>query len=142
MGRFLQRLKDYRSPLSFILCAILKFEASLKKHKMNLQKQYKIVVFVPVSHADKLREAMGAAGAGKIGNYQYCTFTSKGVGRFTPMDGAAPTIGVAGKSEEVEEERIETICAPEKLEEVLAAIKRVHPYEEPATDVYTIEIAG
>lgn len=102
--------------------------------------RYKIVVYVPESDADKLREAMGNAGAGKIGNYSHCTFTIKGTGRFKPLEGANPTIGEVGKLEEVAEERIETVCEGEKLSAVLKAIKDVHPYEEPATDVYPIEI--
>ncbi len=103
-------------------------------------KKYKIVVYVPEDHADKLREAMGNAGAGKIGNYEFCTFTSKGIGRFKPVAGAHPTIGVVGKFEAVDEERIETVCSEEKLKNVLKAIKKTHPYEEPATDVYPIEV--
>jgi len=102
-------------------------------------KKYKIVVYVPAEHADKLREAMGNAGAGKIKNYTFCTFTSKGVGRFKPENGASPTIGEVGKLEAVDEERIETACPAENLKEVLKAIKESHPSEEPATDVYLIE---
>jgi hypothetical protein len=105
-----------------------------------MEKRYKIVVYVPESHADKVREAMGNAGAGKIGNYSHCTFTIKGTGRFIPQEGSNPTIGSVGKSEEVSEERIETVCSEDKLQNVLKAIKEVHPYEEPATDVYPIEV--
>lgn len=104
-----------------------------------LKKRYKIVVYVPESHADMLREAMANAGAGKIGNYSHCTFTTKGTGRFKPLDGANPTIGEIGKLEEVAEDRIETVCEEDKLSDVLKAIKDVHPYEEAATDVYQIE---
>ncbi len=99
----------------------------------------KIVVFVPETHTDIVREAMGKAGAGKIGNYTHCTFSSKGIGRFKPEEGAHPHIGEIGKFEEVIEERIETICSKEKLEEVIKAIKEVHPYEEIALDVYPLE---
>jgi len=102
-------------------------------------KKYKIVIYVPLDHADALRAAMGDAGAGKIGNYTHCTFSVKGTGRFKPEAGANPTIGEVGKLEAVEEERIETVCAEEKLKDVLSAIKNVHPYEEPATDIYIIE---
>lgn len=102
-------------------------------------KKYKIVVYVPESHADILREAIGNAGAGKIGNYSHCSFTVKGVGRFLPVLGARPAIGEVGKYEEVEEDRIETVCEEGKLQDVLKAIKSVHPYEEPATDVYPLE---
>lgn len=105
-----------------------------------MQKRYKIVVYVPEDHADKLREAIGNAGAGKVGNYSHCTFTIKGTGRFKPLKGANPTIGEVGKLEEVNEERIETVCSQEKLQGVLKAIRDIHPYEEPATDVYPIEV--
>ncbi len=104
-----------------------------------MEKRYKIVVYVPEEHADMLREVMGAAGAGKIGNYSHCTFSVKGTGRFRPEDGANPAIGEVGKLEEVAEERIETVCSEGSLQAVLKAIREVHPYEEPATDVYLIE---
>lgn len=105
-------------------------------------KNYKIVVYVPESDGDKLREVMGSAGAGKIGNYFHCTFTLKGKGRFKPQTGANPTIGEIGKLEEVAEERIETVCSEDNLKKVLEAIKSAHPYEEPATDVYLLEEIG
>lgn len=105
-----------------------------------MSKRYKIVVYVPEDHADTLREAMGVAGAGKIGNYTHCTFTLKGTGRFKPEKGASPTVGEVGKLEEVSEDRIETVCEEDKLQNVLKAIRAIHPYEEPATDVYPIEI--
>ena len=75
-----------------------------------MDKRYKLVVYVPESQADALREAIGNAGAGKIGNYSHCTFTLKGTGRFKPEEGANPTIGEVGKLEEVLEDRIETVC--------------------------------
>jgi hypothetical protein len=102
-------------------------------------KNVKIVVFVPETHTDAVREAMGKAGAGQIGNYSFCSFSSKGIGRFKPEQGADPHIGEVGKFEEVVEERIETVCSREKLDEVIAAIKNVHPYDEVALDVYPLE---
>lgn len=102
-------------------------------------KNVKIVVFVPESHTDVVREAIGKAGAGKIGNYNFCTFSTKGVGRFKPEMGSNPHIGEVGKLEEVVEERIETVCPKEKLKEVIKAIKEVHPYEEVAMDVYPLQ---
>lgn len=97
-------------------------------------------MYVPEEHAEKLREVIGNAGAGKIGNYSHCTFSVKGTGRFKPENGASPAIGEVGKLAEVAEERIETVCSAENLQAVLKAIKEAHPYEEPATDVYTIEV--
>jgi hypothetical protein len=101
-------------------------------------KTYKIVVFVPEPTGEAVRTAMGAAGAGRIGNYACCSFTTKGVGRFRPVDGADPAIGEIGQLAEVIEERIEMICSESHLKQVLAAIRRVHPYEEPAIDVYPL----
>lgn len=98
-----------------------------------------LTVTVPLSHADIVREAMGRAGAGKVGNYEYCSFSVKGTGRFRPLAGADPAIGTIGELEEVEEERIETTCDREILDDVIAAIKRVHPYEEVAIAVYALE---
>ena len=106
---------------------------------MNQSKNVKIVVFVPESHADVVREAIGKAGAGKIGNYTFCSFSSKGTGRFKPEDGAHPAIGEVGKLESVQEERIEFVCDRNLVKDVIAAIKKVHPYEEVALDTYSLE---
>ncbi len=110
-------------------------------HIMNpvVSKNVKIVIFVPETHANVVREAMGKAGAGKIGNYTYCSFSSKGIGRFRPEQGANPHIGEVGKFEEVEEERIETVCTRESIDAVIKAMKKVHPYEEVAFDIYPLE---
>ena len=101
-------------------------------------KYLKIVVFVPSADADSIREALANAGAGHIGNYDFCSFSVKGVGRFRPGENTNPHIGSQGEIEEVEEERIETICPKEKIKEVLDALRQVHPYEEPAIDVYEL----
>lgn len=99
----------------------------------------KIVVYVPMTHADVVRQAIGEAGGGKLGKYSFCSFSLRGVGRFKPEDGAHPHIGVVGKLEAVEEERIEVTCERSLVEALVAAIKRVHPYEEVALDVYRLE---
>jgi len=106
---------------------------------MTQSDNVKIVVFVPESHADAVREAMGAAGAGKIGNYTHCSFSSSGMGRFKPEEGAHPAIGSVGIPEVVSEERIEVVCSRNLLGDVVAAIKKVHPYEEVALDIYPLE---
>lgn len=103
-------------------------------------KQYKIVVYVPELHADAVRMALGDAGAGRIGNYSHCTFSVKGTARFRPEDGAEPAIGKIGRLEAVSEERIETVCREDCLTAAIQAVRRAHPYEEPALDVYPIEI--
>ena len=101
-----------------------------------MEELVKLVVFVPETHADAVREAMGKAGAGKIGNYTFCSFTGKGVGRFKPEEGATPAIGQVGKLEIVSEERIEVTCRKDQLAQIIEAIKDVHPYEEVALDIY------
>ena len=100
----------------------------------------KIVTYVPVTHADRVREAIGKAGGGKLGKYSFCSFSSRGVGRFLPGTGAKPAIGKVGKLEKVEEERIEFVCDKKLRAKVLKAIRQAHPYEEPAIDLWSVEI--
>ncbi len=99
----------------------------------------KIITFVPVKDAEAVRMAIGNAGAGILGNYTHASFSTKGMGRFIPREGAKPAIGKIGKLEEVEEEKIEVICQKEKVRDVVAAIKRSHPYEEIPLEIYNIE---
>ncbi len=98
----------------------------------------KIVVFVPVSHADAVREALAEAGAGHIGNYDSCSFSSRGTGRFRGMQGSKPFIGERGTLEEVSEERIETLCPADNMGAIMEAVREAHPYEEPAIDIYPL----
>lgn len=96
---------------------------------------YKLVVFVPIGSAAKVANAVFAAGAGHIGNYSHCGFTGQGEGSFLPLDGANPAIGKKGRLEKVPELRFETIVGAEKLDAVVAAMLKAHPYETPAFDV-------
>ncbi|MHC4572463.1 MAG: Nif3-like dinuclear metal center hexameric protein [Planctomycetota bacterium] len=99
---------------------------------------YKLVVFIPVESVAKVSNAVFAAGAGVIGNYSNCSFTAEGTGTFLPLAGAGPTIGKKGKYEKVPEVRFETIVPAEKLANVIAAMKKAHPYETPAFDCYKL----
>jgi len=102
----------------------------------------KLVVFVPVEDSQKVKEALGNAGAGAIGNYSHCLFTTTGTGQFLPDDESNPYIGQSGLLEHVEEERIETIF-PDYLEKsVIQQMLKVHPYEEVAYDIYPLENKG
>jgi hypothetical protein len=98
----------------------------------------KIVTFVPLENADQVRQALGAAGAGRIGEYTFCSYSVVGKGRFFASAGANPHIGEPGKSEVVDEERIEVVCDRENAKAVIAAMKSVHPYEEVAFDIYPL----
>lgn len=102
-------------------------------------KKYKLVVYVPLTHADIVRQALGDAGAGVIGNYSHCSFSVRGVGRFLPLEGASPHIGSVGRPEQVEEERIEMTVHEDVLEQVITSMKAAHPYDEVAYDVYRLE---
>jgi len=95
-----------------------------------------IVTFVPTKNADVVREAIGKAGAGQIGEYSYCSYSVTGLGRFTPSNSAKPHIGSAGQPEIVEEERIEVVCNRDMAKKVIEAMKKAHPYEEVAFHVY------
>lgn len=101
-------------------------------------KMFKIVTFVPIKDADKVRQAMGDAGAGTWRNYHHTSFSTRGIGRFIPGKGAHPAIGKIGELSEVEEERIEVICQKDKVKDVIAAIKKVHPYEEVPLEIYQL----
>ena len=98
----------------------------------------KIIVFVPETHTDIIREVIGRAGGGKIGKYTFCSFSVKGVGRFKPGKGAKPSLGRINKLESVAEERIEFVCDRRLVKKILAEIKNKHPYEEVAYDIYPL----
>ena len=98
----------------------------------------KIITFVPIEDADSVRKALGDAGAGQIGEYSFCSYSVIGEGRFTPSDNANPHIGRQGVAEIVKEERIEVVCSRVNAKEVIEAMKRAHPYEEVAFDIYPL----
>lgn len=102
----------------------------------------KMVVFVPESDADNVRKALGDAGAGAIGNYSHCSFTSHGTGSFLPGDKSNPHIGERGKQEFVSEVKIESIYPAAIEKQVIEAVLRAHPYEEVAYDLYPLENEG
>jgi len=99
---------------------------------------YKIVVFVPEEAVESVRNAMADAGAGIIGQYTHCSFRTKGTGSFVPLAAAQPYIGSTGKLEEVEEYRLEMLCAGSWVNYVLAAMLEKHPYDEAAYDIYEL----
>jgi hypothetical protein len=98
----------------------------------------KLVVFVPEGALDSVRDAVFAAGAGRIGDYERCSWYTAGTGTFKGGETTEPTIGKAGSEERVPEVRLETVFPAELQREVVAALRRAHPYEEPAFDVYAL----
>jgi dinuclear metal center YbgI/SA1388 family protein len=98
----------------------------------------KWVIFVPAENAAVLREALFAAGAGRIGDYSHCSWSVTGTGQFLPGAGASPAIGTVGAVELVQEDRVEVIAPATLRARVLAAMRAAHPYEEPAFDVFSL----
>jgi dinuclear metal center YbgI/SA1388 family protein len=100
----------------------------------------KVVTFVPRAQANHVVDALAAAGAGSIGDYDRCAFLADGTGTFRPGDGAHPAIGTVGQVEEVAETRVEMVLTRSRRDAVVAALRQAHPYEEPAFDV--LELAS
>ena len=108
----------------------------LKRSKNLLRK---IVVFIPLEYTEKILESMALEGAGLIGNYEFCSYRSTGIGTFKGSSESNPFIGKQGEFENVEEIRLEMIVPEWKIENVIKAMKKSHPYEEPAFDIYPTE---
>jgi len=98
----------------------------------------KLIVFVPQEALDEIRDALFAAGAGRIGGYERCSWYTEGVGTFRGGEGTSPVIGERGREEHVRELRLETVYPAELHDAVIAALREAHPYEEPAFDVYEL----
>jgi hypothetical protein len=98
----------------------------------------KLVVFVPPEALDAVRDAVFAAGAGRIGDYERCSWYTEGTGTFLGREGSDPTIGERGREERVPELRLETVYPVDREEDVVGALREAHPYEEPAFDLYPL----
>lgn len=122
-----------------MLANLLGLQDTVILEETFIEYYYKLVVFSPTSHSEEIRQALKQAGAGAIGDYEGCSFTSSGQGRFTPMAGANPYIGHVEKEEIVEEERIEVIVSDTKRRSIVQAMYKAHPYEEPAFDLIPLE---
>ena len=98
----------------------------------------KLVVFVPAEALDTVRDAVFAAGAGRIGDYERCSWYTEGTGTFVGGEGTAPTLGEPGREQRVPELRLETVYPVDREEDVVRALREAHPYEEPAFDLYPL----
>lgn len=110
--------------------------------EVHTDKLYKLVVFVPEGHHERVLEAIWRTGAGEIGNYSCCSFNSKGTGTFLPGEGSEPFIGAQGKLEKADEVRIETIVPHSVHRKTVSAMLKAHPYEEVAYDLYPVDLKG
>lgn len=100
---------------------------------------YQIVFYVPASHVEVVKEALFAAGAGRIGNYDGCSWQVLGEGQFRPGEGSDPFLGSEGELERVPEFRVELVCGDDVLGAALSALREAHPYEEPAFHTWRVE---
>ena len=103
-------------------------------------KYYKLEFYVPPEDADKVKQAVFAAGGGNYGKYSNCCWCSGGEGELLPLTGAEPFIGKIGQVERVPEIKVELICHRSKISAVIRALKNAHPYETPAFNYYPIKI--
>lgn len=101
---------------------------------------YKLVFFVPESHCEKVKAAVFTAGAGKIGSYDNCSWQVLGQGQFLPQKNSQPFIGELNALEKIPEYRVEMVCDDRCIEQVINSLKEAHPYEEPAYDLWKIEV--
>lgn len=100
---------------------------------------YKLCFYVPISHLNSVKEAVFNAGAGNLGNYSHCAWEILGEGQFMPLQGSNPFIGETNEIEKVSEYKVEMVCVHECIHEVIAALKKEHPYETPAYYVWKLE---
>jgi hypothetical protein len=98
----------------------------------------KLVVFLPEDALDTVRDALFAAGAGRIGDYERCSWYAAGTGTFLGGETTDPTLGERGREERVPELRLETVYPAEREADVVRALREAHPYEEPAFDLYPL----
>jgi hypothetical protein len=99
---------------------------------------YKLAWFVPEEALDATRDAVFAAGAGRIGEYERCSWYTLGIGTFFAGPAARPVAGAVGREERVPELRVETVVPAECAEAVVRALIDAHPYEEVAFDLYAL----
>lgn len=99
---------------------------------------YKLSVFIPHSHVEVVKDALFAAGGGRIGSYDHCAWQVLGIGQFRPMSGSQPFIGLVDRVEQVAEWKVELVVADEHVKACVAALKASHPYETPAYEVWQL----
>jgi hypothetical protein len=100
---------------------------------------YKISFFVPLDYAEIVKKAVFKEGAGKVGAYAECCWETLGTGQFRPLEGSDPFIGLSNKLERVQELKVEMICEESLIGKAIEALKKAHPYEEPAYDVVKLD---
>jgi len=105
---------------------------SIENSPIGVLKMVKLSVYVPETHLEVVKRAMFNAGAGRIGSYEECSWQVLGLGQFKPTAGSRPFVGNVGDLSLLPEYQLEMVCQDELVNQVVRAMKRAHPYEEPA----------
>ncbi len=121
------------------ICQLLELMNVSGLERTGVEAYKKLVVYVPQTDAEAVRTALATAGAGKLSNYEACSFTVKGEGAFKPLEGANPAIGSVGALERVEEVKIEVVVKADQIDRVLSQMLKAHPYEVPAYDIFSLD---
>lgn len=100
---------------------------------------YKIVFYVPINHAEQVKNALFTIGAGKIGEYSHCAWQVLGEGQFMPLENSNAYIGTKHQLETIQEYKVEMVCSTDLIQDAIKALKASHPYEEPAYQVLKME---
>lgn len=155
-GRIVQKLLQHRitvytshtnldiapGGVNDVLCSHLKMNNTSPLVPVKNESLYKVIVFVPHSHAEDVRQALSEGGAGHIGHYSHCTFQTKGQGTFKPLEGTNPYIGKQDRLEFLDEYKIESIVKEQQLSTAIDAMIKSHPYEEVAYDIIPLANKG
>jgi dinuclear metal center YbgI/SA1388 family protein len=131
-------LDKFNHGVSFALAELLDLQ-NIKTLVEDKELLYKLVTFIPQEHVENVTEELSSAGAGKIGEYEFCSFRLEGKGTFKGSDKSDPYLGEKGQKEYINETRLEMIFPRWKTTEILNALRKSHPYEEIAYDIYALE---
>jgi hypothetical protein len=99
---------------------------------------YKLSFYVPLDHLETVKNALFQAGAGRYQHYDRCCWQVAGQGQFRPLPGSDPFIGSTGVEEKIPEYKVEMLCPPDRIKAIISALLSVHPYQEPAYEIYPI----
>lgn len=99
---------------------------------------FKLCFFIPETHVEQVKNALFNKGAGRIGQYDHCSWQVLGEGQFRPLKGSQPFLGKENQVEKIVEYKVEMVCEDDLIEDVVKELKKTHPYEEPAYEIYQL----
>lgn len=99
---------------------------------------FKLCFFIPETHVEQVKNALFNKGAGRIGQYDHCSWQVLGEGQFRPLKGSHPFLGKENHIEKITEYKVEMVCENDLIEDIVKELKNTHPYEEPAYEIYQL----